>query len=456
MKIWKWRKEKTSIDLLRSLIAGDGRAEGKPTLFGPLLHSTLAPTSVSLAPARFPPAMQRIYPRDLFVLLMVFGFARLVVAAGGAPSATSTPDKEKISLQNCARYEWLRLNHLSYDNSQEVRQFQRDQIEITLRPGVAIKLLKIRAGNYTEGLSTEQVDALVGVPNRKADSRTWRDMYPEGVRRQVSVPYDYYMTETLVTNAAFRAFVEETGYRTAVSRYRTGWIVDEQANWRQGIANDWNEPLLGLALPDHPVSQVSWYDAMNFAHWLSLKTGLIFRPPTKDEWLLAAYPPSLLGQQVCFTWGNEIGLAPKRANFGTSELARYSWIHEHFSDGYSYTNPVGAFPPNERGLRDMAGNIWSWNFQKQLMQEGRRAGDDAPGSGESRVATVPNLASLGADENGHMTMQGGCYLARIAHLSIFSKMSHPALDGAEDIGIRLVAVRAANSGMPGLVQAPSR
>ena len=59
MKIWKWRKEKTSIDLLRSLIAGEGRAEGKPTLFGPLLHSTLAPTSVSLAPARFPPPKNR-------------------------------------------------------------------------------------------------------------------------------------------------------------------------------------------------------------------------------------------------------------------------------------------------------------------------------------------------------------------------------------------------------------
>ena len=55
MKIWKWRKEKTGSALLRSLIAGEGRAEGKPTLFGPLPHSTLAPTSVSLALARFPP-----------------------------------------------------------------------------------------------------------------------------------------------------------------------------------------------------------------------------------------------------------------------------------------------------------------------------------------------------------------------------------------------------------------
>jgi hypothetical protein len=46
-----------------------------------------------------------------------------------------------------------------------------------------------------------------------------------------------------------------------------------------------------------------------------------------------------------------------------------------------------------------------------------------------------------------MSMQGGCYLARLSHANLLSKMSHPALDGAEDIGFRLVAVRRADSGL---------
>ena len=50
------------------------------------------------------------------------------------------------------------------------------------------------------------------------------------------------------------------------------------------------------------------------------------------------------------------------------------------------------------------------------------------------------LAALGVDRNARITMQGGCFLARVTHTTLWSKMSHPALDGAVDIGFRLVAV----------------
>ena len=66
--------------------------------------------------------------------------------------------------------------------------------------------------------------------------------------------------------------------------------------------------------------------------------------------------------------------------------------------------------------------------------------------------SVPALESLALGENPHMAMQGGCYLARVPHISLYAKMSHPALDGAEDIGIRLVAVRVVDSGMHALVR----
>lgn len=384
-----------------------------------------------------------------FVLTLALLSALSATTRAATPAPPSPDEKEKWReyLKQCAAEEWDRLELPRFSAAREDEHFKRARLELTLAKGVTLALVKIRAGEYTEGLSKEQVDLLVGVPNRSADSKTWRKMYPEGVRRQVKVAYDFFIGEVIVTNGMFKAFVDETGYATSVSRYKTGWIVSEKAVWQQGRANDWTHPPLGAAAPDHPVVQVNWYDAMRFAQWLSAKFGVVFRPPTKDEGLLAAYPPSMAGQQVCFTWGNSVELAPKRANFGTRELARYSWIHEHFSDGHAFTSPVTAFPPNERGLHDMAGNVWTWNFQRQATENGHRAGDEGKGGGETRTAIVPAIASLGAQENAPLTMQGGCYLARIVHTSLFAKMSHPALDGAEDIGIRLVVVRAGNSGL---------
>jgi formylglycine-generating enzyme required for sulfatase activity len=69
-------------------------------------------------------------------------------------------------------------------------------------------------------------------------------MFPVNVKRTVEIPYDFFMMESLATNSMFRAFVQETGYRTSVSRYGTGWVVDSQPKWRQGIGNDWEVPPL--------------------------------------------------------------------------------------------------------------------------------------------------------------------------------------------------------------------
>lgn len=64
------------------------------------------------------------------------------------------------------------------------------------------------------------------------------------------------------------------------------------------------------------------------------------------------------------------------------------------------------------------------------------------------LTLLVSLLALGVARNGPMAMHGGCYLARITHVTLFAKMGHPALDGAEDIGFRLVAVRAHEADVP--------
>ena len=352
--------------------------------------------------------------------------------------ATDRYESRAQFLQSAAEFEVARLRRLPFETVHEADQFPLDHFSVEFG-GVTMKFIKVGASHYTDGFTAELKAQTLAVKNRANDLQRWENMFEVDRRDRVTVPYDFFMAETHVTNAMFNVFVRETGYRTSVERYATGWIVDRQAQWLQGFANDWRLMLPPMSDPDHPVVQVSWFDAMAFASWLSKKSGVIFRLPTKEEWLLAARPESKRDEICIFPWGNSFGELDRKMNFGTSELADYAWIHEQFSDGHAYSSPVYAFPANSRGLYDMLGNVWVWNWTNAAAYEARPRGD--------RVARPAALSGLGVSANQPIAMQGGCYLARVSHANLLSKMSHPALDGAEDIGFRLVAVRQVDSGL---------
>jgi formylglycine-generating enzyme required for sulfatase activity len=106
------------------------------------------------------------------------------------------------------------------------------------------------------------------------------------------------------------------------------------------------------ALPDdeswgrgrRPAVNVSVYDALNFAKWLSRRTGAHFRLPTEVEWEHAARA----GSTTTFPWGTELGR--NRAN---CDGCGSSWDDER-------TAPVGSFQPNAWGLYDVVGNVGEW------------------------------------------------------------------------------------------------
>ena len=336
-------------------------------------------------------------------------------------------------LRGAARDETARLRRLprSDRNSAALCAEERFAVELAVG-GPIIEFIRVEPASYIDGLNETLRDRIIAIPNRSNDLARWRDMLEVHRQNRVTVDYPYYMSETIITNGMFQVFVDETQYTTTVERYETGWIVDQRAQWQQGVSNSYRLQPWPMSAPEHPVVQVSWFDAMSFAAWVSDKAGVICRVPTKEEWLLAARPAALADQVCTFPWGNDFRNLDKRMNFGTAELMDYTWIHEQYADGYALTSPVQAFPPNERGLYDMVGNVWVWNYTNAAAYEQRPVAE--------RTASVPRLAALGVDRNARIGMQGGCFLARVTHTTLWSKMSHPALDGAVDIGFRLVAV----------------
>jgi formylglycine-generating enzyme required for sulfatase activity len=127
------------------------------------------------------------------------------------------------------------------------------------------------------------------------------------------------------------------------------------------IPPEWEDQ---LALLDHPVSGVSWYDAQSYTGWLSSQAGEHWRLPTEAEWEKAArcdlttalFPSS----ERIYPWGDSFDFERCTTGssmwHGTSPIGWYGTNDPDESHGYAERNS-GASPC---GAEDMAGNVWEW------------------------------------------------------------------------------------------------
>ena len=114
-------------------------------------------------------------------------------------------------------------------------------------------------------------------------------------------------------------------------------------------------PLTGLDDPrvssteacNQPATEVSWYHANAFCHWLSACVGCCIRLPNESEWQLAATGGD---PDNVYPWGPEWDPSrePWRANSGESGLGRSTAVGLY---------PLGA---TRQGVMDMAGTVWEW------------------------------------------------------------------------------------------------
>ena len=100
----------------------------------------------------------------------------------------------------------------------------------------------------------------------------------------------------------------------------------------------------------HPVENVSWWEAMEFCHRLSKRTGRTYTLPSEAQWEYACRA----GTTTPFHFGDTI--SPELANY-RGDVA--------YADGpqgvyREQTTPVGMFPANAWGLHDMHANVWEW------------------------------------------------------------------------------------------------
>lgn len=86
---------------------------------------------------------------------------------------------------------------------------------------------------------------------------------------------DFYIDQNLVTVEQFRKFVEATGYKTDAEKFGNGAVFNfETLEWELVDGADWKFPEgknSSAAIDDHPVTQVSWRDAVEYCKWANKK-----------------------------------------------------------------------------------------------------------------------------------------------------------------------------------------
>ena len=135
-----------------------------------------------------------------------------------------------------------------------------------------------------------------------------------------------------------------------------------------------------------PVANVSWYDAVDYAHWLSERNGKRFRLPTEAEWEYAARGGTT-GRNY---WGEDSAIACRYANGAdlTAKAQWQDWLTTDCNDGFRVSAPVGSFKPNGYGLYDMMGNAWEWTndwYDAWYYYESPRNNPQGPSSGSLRI-----------------------------------------------------------------------
>jgi formylglycine-generating enzyme required for sulfatase activity len=223
---------------------------------------------------------------------------------------------------------------------------EHNELVLSLTPGVEMTFLKIPEGPF-----------LMGHREDEEDSR-----HKDNPEHEVFLD-TYWIAKTPVTVNQFGKFINTSHFTTTAERKGFAHVWND-SKWLEVPGAAWNHPLGPVSEIDqkraHPVTQVSWEDALAFTSWMTRTINLdhhqffinhctefpnnvnIFLP-SEAQWEKAAKG---IDSRI-YPWGNE----------------KPDCSYCNFKNSVNDTSMIGSHSPkgdSPFGCVDMAGNVFEW------------------------------------------------------------------------------------------------